>query len=1013
MQKCKRWIALILSVCTLISSVGINVQAQEPVRDTILDVQDQETILQVSPDEPEIESVETLPGKLNFIMQESDCVQTPGMQNIAASLGTTDTIVEQAKLHYKHRASGEEFTAEAVNTVDNMVRFTMQYTDKTQAGVYELISIFYQSDGKKYQVVFAELGMEVSYGVDQETDTEPDEILIDEEVLEEVEANVVSMDGEGNVVSENSVADVLGDLQQENGMRASWKAAAPQATNKVIVLDPGHDSTHAGARGNGCKEEELVLKIAQYCRTELLKYSGVTVYMTRESNVCPYGGTSADCNASRVDFAASKKASVYVSFHLNSSPSTSPHGVGVYYPNGSYRPDLGQEGKELAWQIYQNLSALGLATWADGVLIHNSENNTLYPDGSLADYLSVIRRSKLAGFPAVLIEHAFLSNAGDVNGFLNTEEKLKNLGVADAKGIAAYYGLSVGGGSGNGNKPKIEWIQSRSSKSLRVRWEPVNNAVSYQVYRSTKKTGSYKKMAELSENTYNDKNLKAGTTYYYKVRAIYSDGKKSSFSSIHSAKTLAAPQITSIVSRSNGRLKITWKPVDKAKQYELLRSTKKNGNFQKVATISKKAGETFIDLNLKTQKKYYYKVRARGGEKNGYSSYSAVSFGWAVKKTAITSVSSKSSTSLLVKWKKVDNAYAYRIQRSTSKKGTYKTVAEVKDGKTSYVDQNLKAKKNYYYKVQVINRVNGKNGASGYCSPTAGKTITGTTITYVRSKSSGSMELKWKKAADAFAYRIKRSLKKDSGYKKIAEVLGSNVTTYVDKEADAGKRYYYTVETIVKQNGVKGYSGDSKPKSAVNLQKIKITSTRVDNGGIILNWEKISGANGYQVMRSANKDSGFEEIAKINKAELTSFTDWDVSAGARYFYRVRALCDGTYTGYGSNCKTTEKWMLRAPDGLQVKTVSSSVTPDTPAQIMLSWNKVDGANSYVVLKSVEEKGNYEEVAVVNDDENLTYTDSKVQTGVTYYYKVAAVANLGQESGRGDETVPVSEIIPETR
>lgn len=1011
MQKCKRWIALILSVCVLISSVGINVQAQEKVRDTVMDVQDQKKISQVSPDEPETVSMEILPGKLNFIMQESDCVQTPGTQNIAASLGTTDTIVEQAKLHYKHRASGEEFTAEAVNTVENMVRFTMKYTDKTQAGVYELVSIAYQAGDQKYQVVFAELDMEISFGVDQETDTKPDEILVDQEVLEEVEANVVSMDGEGNVVSENSVADVLGDLQQDNGMRASWKAAAPQAANKVIVLDPGHDSTHAGARGNGCKEEEIVLKIAQYCKAELLKYSGVTVYMTRESNVCPYGGTSTDCNAGRVDFAAAKKANVYVSFHLNSSVSTSPHGVGVYYPNGSYRPDLGEEGKGLALQIYQNLSALGLATWAGGVLIHNSENNTLYPDGSLADYLSVIRRSKLAGFPAVLIEHAFLSNAGDVSGFLNTEEKIKNLGVADAKGIAAYYGLSIGGGSGN--KPKIEWIQSRGSKSLRVRWEPVNNAVSYEVYRSTKKAGTYEKTAQLSDNTYNDKKLKAGTTYYYKVRAIYSNGKKSSFSSIHSAKTLAVPQITSIVSKSNGRLKITWKSVSKAKQYELLRSTKKNGSYQKVATISKKAGDTYIDLNLKTQKKYYYKLRARGGEKNGYSSYSAVSYGWAVKKTAITSVSSKSSTSLLLKWKKVDNAYAYRIQRSTSKKGTYTTVAEVKDGKTSYIDQNLKSKKNYYYRVQAMNRVNGKNGASGYCSPVAGKTISGTSITYVRSKSSGSMELKWKKDPDAFAYRIKRSLNKDSGYKKIAEVLGSNVTTYVDKETDAGKRYYYTVETIVKQNGVKAYSGDSKPKSAINLQKINITSTQAADGGITLNWEKISGANSYQIMRSASKDSGFEEIAKVNKAELTSFTDWDVSAGARYFYRVRALSDGTYTGYGSYCKTTEKWMLSAPKGLAVKTVSSSVTPDIPAQIMLSWNKVNGANSYVVLKSVEEQGSYEEVAAVNEGENLAYTDSAVQTGVTYYYKVAAVAKLGQESGRGDETVPVSGIISEAK
>lgn len=1011
MQKCKRWIALILSVCMLISSTSINVQAEEKVRDTSLDVQDQEMISQVSPDESVVRSLEVLQGKLNFIMQESACVQTPGEQNIAASLGITDTTIEQAQLHYKHRASGKEFTAEATNTVDNMVRFTMKYADKTQAGVYELTSIVYQSSGQKYQVSFAELGMEVSYGVDQETDTEPDEMLIDQEVLEEVEANIVSMDGEGNVVSENSVANVLGDLQQENGMRASWKAAAPQAANKVIVLDPGHDSTHAGARGNGCKEEELVLKIAQYCRAELQKYSGITVYMTRESNVCPYGGTSTDCNAGRVDFAASKKANVYVSFHLNSSVSTSAHGVGVYYPNGSYRPALGEEGKGLAWQIYQNLNALGLSTWAGGILIHNSENNTLYPDGSLADYLAVIRRSKLAGFPAVLIEHAFVSNAGDVSDFLNSEEKLKNLGIADAKGIAEYYGLSIGGGSGT--KPNIEWIQSRGSKSLRVRWEPVNNAVSYQVYRSTKKTGDYEEIAQLSDITYNDKNLKAGTTYYYKIRAIYSNGNKSSFSSIHSAKVLEVPKITSIVSKSNGRLKITWNSVSKAKQYELLRSTKKNGNYEKVAVLSKKAGETYIDLNLKTQKKYYYKVRARGGEKNGYSSYSAITSGWAVKKTAITSVSSKTSTSLLVKWKKVDNAYAYRIQRSTSKKGTYKTVAEVKDGKTSFVDQNLKAKKNYYYKVQVMNRVNGKNGASGYCSPVAGKTITGTALTYVRSKSSGSMEIKWKKDANAFGYRIKRSLKKDSGYKKIAEIEGCNVTTYVDKGADAGKRYYYTVETVVKQNRVKGYSGDSKPKSAVNLQKIKITSTQVQDSGITLNWEKVSGANSYQIMRSASKDKGFEEIAKVNKAELTSFTDWDVSAGARYFYRVRALRDGTYTGYGSYCKTAEKWMLSAPDGLSVKAMNPSITPDTPAQMVLSWNKVNGANSYVVLKSVEEQGGYEEVAAVNEGENLAYTDSKVQTGVTYYYKVAAVANLGQESGRGDETFPVSGIIPATR
>jgi hypothetical protein len=40
------------------------------------------------------------------------------------------------------------------------------------------------------------------------------------------------------------------------------------------------------------------------------------------------------------------------------------------------------------------------------------------------------------------VEHAFLSNASDAENFLSTEAQLKALGMADATGIAKYYGLS-------------------------------------------------------------------------------------------------------------------------------------------------------------------------------------------------------------------------------------------------------------------------------------------------------------------------------------------------------------------------------------------------------------------------------------------------------------------------------------------------------------------------------------------------------------------------------------------
>lgn len=214
----------------------------------------------------------------------------------------------------------------------------------------------------------------------------------------------------------------------------------------VIVLDAGHDSTHAGAQGNSLKEEEIVYKIVQYCKEELNKYAGVAVYSTRDGYSCANGGkgvTSGECNTKRVEYAASVGADIYVSFHINSSTSTSASGVGIYYPNANYRPVLGDIGKGLANQLLINLKNLGLKQWSDGIMIRNSENNTLYPDGSLADYLGVIRQSKEADIPAVLIEHAFISNASDVANFLNTDEKLKTLGVADAKAIIEYYNLKI------------------------------------------------------------------------------------------------------------------------------------------------------------------------------------------------------------------------------------------------------------------------------------------------------------------------------------------------------------------------------------------------------------------------------------------------------------------------------------------------------------------------------------------------------------------------------------------
>ena len=216
----------------------------------------------------------------------------------------------------------------------------------------------------------------------------------------------------------------------------------------------------------------MTLKIAKYCKEELEKYGGVTVYMTRttDTGLSPSNNLSDDLKK-RVEYAKGKKADVLVSMHLNSTGLGKAHGAEVYYPNANYNPGVGNEGKNLASKIQKELVGLGLTD--RGIKIRNSGTNTLYPDGSLQDYYALIWQSKRAGFPAIIVEHAFIDNIDDYNKYLSSDAKLKALGIADAKGIAQAYGLGKGQWIQN---DKGWWYQYADGSYAKNTWEAINGA---------------------------------------------------------------------------------------------------------------------------------------------------------------------------------------------------------------------------------------------------------------------------------------------------------------------------------------------------------------------------------------------------------------------------------------------------------------------------------------------------------------------------------------------------------
>lgn len=382
---------------------------------------------------------------IQYLMVNESNVSLGTSQQVVVSIGC-DKVIEEAVLQYHNQNTGEVFQQYFTEVTDNAILFEILFDNINQTGTYQLDSVTFYVEDEEYTEYFAEADIEAVFGVNQEVEAEPDAVIDDGTTEEAVDIDVVTIDENGNTTSETTMEEAINNASASQVMTLGLDDevsaySVSRSSNIVVVLDPGHDNTHAGAQAYGLGEEDLNLKIAMYCKAELEEYQGVTVYMTRSTDgSCPYPGTTAGtCNTNRVAFAKSVGANVYVSLHNNSASSTSASGAMVFYPNANYNPWVSATGQGLAQMIENQLVALGL--YNRGITIRDAQEDK-YPDGSAADYYGVIRNSKLQGIPAIIVEHAFMTNAGDVNNFLVSEDKLKALGVADATGIASYYGLS-------------------------------------------------------------------------------------------------------------------------------------------------------------------------------------------------------------------------------------------------------------------------------------------------------------------------------------------------------------------------------------------------------------------------------------------------------------------------------------------------------------------------------------------------------------------------------------------
>ena len=475
-----------------------------------------------------------------------------------------------------------------------------------------------------------------------------------------------------------------------------------------------------------------------------------------------------------------------------------------------------------------------------------------------------------------------------------------------------------------------------------LKWNAVTGAAKYEVYRARSRSGEYIKYSTVTGTSYtNTSYIEDGNTYYYKVRALKSDGTAGAWSSIVSVTyraastgTLPAPTVTG-GNDSQGRPTLKWDKVAGAAKYEVYRARSRSGEYIKYSTVT---GTSYTNTSyIEDGNTYYYKVRAldANGTAGAWSSIVSVTYRAASTGTlsapAVTGGNDSRGRPTL-KWNAVSGAAKYEIYRSYSRDGSYSKYST--QTSTAYTNSSyLTSGTTYYYKVRALD-ANGNAGPySAAVSVTCRLKLTAPSVTGGKD-SQGRPTLKWNAVSGAAKYEVYRSTSRSGTYTKYSTQTSTSYTN--SSYLTSGTTYYYKVRAL-------GSDGSYGPYSSVVSVTYRATSSAVpaevtmgkataQGSYITVTWDKAANAASYRVYRRVNNSSDWNVVA--SSVSGTSYTDWNVEPGVRYTYTVRGVAaDGqtlskTYNKTGVTVFATINSNNVASDSLLLKpsvNIPSSLT----------------------------------------------------------------------------------------
>ncbi|MDR1270302.1 MAG: fibronectin type III domain-containing protein, partial [Planctomycetaceae bacterium] len=493
--------------------------------------------------------------------------------------------------------------------------------------------------------------------------------------------------------------------------------------------------------------------------------------------------------------------------------------------------------------------------------------------------------------------------------------------------------------------------------------------------------------------------LNSSTKYYYRIYALnyyVPSGASSAVSATTQAEIPATPLNIKGSAISTSAVRISWDTAVHATNYrvELFDSAK-----NRWTAIGTTATNSFQHNNLKNSTTYQYRIIAvsKAGESLP-SNTVTVSTPVALPKapTGLKGTILDSST-IDLSWKAVDGASSYRLEYSlTGQLGSWKKLGSSVITGTGGKAVNLASGMKHYFSVIALNEAGESKSSTiltmitpalAPASPPNGLTAQAVNDTKVK--------VFWNAVENATQYIVERSTD-GTAWKKTATVsaVSTEVTISGHKSTTA---YYYRVTATSK-------AGTSDPsQSVVVTTKIKTPPapriTVLNNNSVKITWSSVKGVSGYRIERSLEDSILWESVTQSEVSENTKeWIDTNCDPNTVYQYRIVAL--GTDAAIHSEASKS-KSVTTAP----ATPTGFSATEILDKQVLLTWDAVEGAKSYLV-----EKFNGTRWISAGTSKTTELTVKSLKAESTYEFRIVAVGRTGKSLAGTPVTLTTAMAIP---